>query len=115
MRPRDILPAWIEVRCFLILIGGAATLTACTLSGRLREELLMPPEELSKPKTLLIYYGVPSAINGSTSIEGAANELGRYDFLILGDGLQDRGLSIAPVDYCRGIVVWQVHPQLPAS
>lgn len=40
------------------------------------------------PKTLLIFYGWPSTINGTYSVDGAAAELGRYDLLVLGDLLE---------------------------
>jgi hypothetical protein len=40
------------------------------------------------PKNLLIYYGYPSLINGSTAIAGAAAQLGRYDDVVLGDRLE---------------------------
>ena len=39
------------------------------------------------PGSLLIYYGWPSAINGSTTVAEAATELGRYDIVVLGDGV----------------------------
>lgn len=41
-----------------------------------------------QPKKLLIYYGWPSHINGASSVAGAAMEFARYDYLILGDGLE---------------------------
>lgn len=40
------------------------------------------------PKNLLVYYGAPSRINGSTSIASAASELAKYDYVVLGDGLE---------------------------
>jgi hypothetical protein len=41
-----------------------------------------------RPKTLLIYYGYPSQINNAGTLDEAATELGRYDYLVLGDGLE---------------------------
>ncbi len=41
-----------------------------------------------RPSELLIYYSWPSLINGSTTIDQAATELGRYDVLVLGDLLE---------------------------
>lgn len=40
-----------------------------------------------EPGSLLIYYGWPSSINGTFSVALAAAELGRYDVIVLGDGL----------------------------
>src|SRR5437868_2362283 len=39
-------------------------------------------------KNLLIYYGYPSQINDASTLDEAAAELGRYDYLVLGDGLE---------------------------
>jgi len=40
---------------------------------------------------LLVYYGWPSCINGSPSTVAATAEFNRYDFVVLGAGLEDRG------------------------
>lgn len=40
------------------------------------------------PKSLLIYYSWPSEINGTYSVDGAAAEMGQYDYVVLGDGLE---------------------------
>jgi hypothetical protein len=41
------------------------------------------------PKTLLIYYSYPSSINGTYTVTGAAAELGQYDYVVLGDLLEE--------------------------
>ena len=41
-----------------------------------------------RPRTLLVYYGFPSSINATFSVPGAAAELGAYDHVVLGDGLE---------------------------
>jgi len=43
---------------------------------------------MSKPGTLLIYYGWPGSINGSTTVEEAVAEFDRYDYVVLGSGLE---------------------------
>jgi hypothetical protein len=41
------------------------------------------------PGSLLIYYGIPSLINGAGGdLDAAAGELGAYDFVVLGSGLE---------------------------
>ncbi len=40
------------------------------------------------PAKLLIYYGYPSQINGVSSNQAAADTLGQYDYVVLGDGLE---------------------------
>lgn len=40
------------------------------------------------PGDLLIYYGWPSLVNGTGTTGAAATELARYDFVVLGDGLE---------------------------
>jgi hypothetical protein len=40
------------------------------------------------PKSLLIYYGYPSLINHASSLSAAAT-LGAYNYVVLGDGLED--------------------------
>ncbi|MEZ4701041.1 MAG: T9SS type A sorting domain-containing protein [Rhodothermales bacterium] len=40
------------------------------------------------PGTLLVYYGWPSVINGAGSVDLAAEALGQYDYVVLGDGLE---------------------------
>ena len=40
------------------------------------------------PKTLLIYYAYPSSINATVTVAGAAAEFGKYDYVVLGDGLE---------------------------
>ncbi|HQU70931.1 MAG TPA: FlgD immunoglobulin-like domain containing protein [Calditrichia bacterium] len=40
------------------------------------------------PKKLLIYYGWPSAINSTFTVPLAAAEFARYDYVVLGDGLE---------------------------
>ncbi len=42
-----------------------------------------------EPGKLLVYYGFPSSINGSTTIAEAAGHLSAYDHVIIGDGMQD--------------------------
>ena len=42
-----------------------------------------------RPKALLVYYGYPSAINGAWSVAAAAQEFGRYAYVLWGDGLDD--------------------------
>ena len=49
------------------------------------------------PGDLLIYYGFPSAINGSATLDAAAQEFGRYDFVVVGDCLQEDGSSSNPL------------------
>lgn len=48
-----------------------------------------PSPQALKPKTLLIYYAWPSVINGASSVAGATAEFGQYDYVVLGDGLQE--------------------------
>ncbi len=40
-----------------------------------------------RPKGLLIYYGYPTSINATWSVPAAAQEFGRYDLVVWGDGL----------------------------
>jgi hypothetical protein len=42
------------------------------------------------PKSLLIYYGWPSAINGSATAAEAAGHFASYDYIVLGAGLEDQ-------------------------
>lgn len=42
-----------------------------------------------QPKSLLINYSWPSSINGTYTVDGAAADFGQYDYVILGDGLED--------------------------
>jgi hypothetical protein len=42
-----------------------------------------------RPKTLLVYYGFPSTINGATSVAAAAQEFAGYDYVLWGAGLED--------------------------
>jgi hypothetical protein len=42
-----------------------------------------------RPADLLIYYSFPSTINGAATIADAAAEFGVYDYVVIGDGLQD--------------------------
>jgi hypothetical protein len=41
-----------------------------------------------EPGTLLIYYSYPSSINGTFNVLLAADELGQYDYVVLGAGLE---------------------------
>ncbi|GAB5521106.1 MAG: hypothetical protein RhofKO_33570 [Rhodothermales bacterium] len=41
-----------------------------------------------RPKSLLVYYAWPSVINGATTIEEAAQTLGQYDYVVLGEGIE---------------------------
>lgn len=41
-----------------------------------------------QPGTLLVYYGYPSHINGANNVARAAGELGRYEYVVLGAGLE---------------------------
>lgn len=42
------------------------------------------------PKSLLVYYGWPSVVNGANNnLRAASAEFARYDFVVLGGGLQD--------------------------
>jgi hypothetical protein len=43
------------------------------------------------PKNLLIYYSYPSSINGTYAVAPAAAEFARYDYVVLGDGLEKTG------------------------
>jgi hypothetical protein len=57
-----------------------------------------------RPADLLIYYGWPSVINGAATLDAAAAEFGRYDHVVLGDGLQgadhaDRAATIAILNH----------------
>jgi len=49
--------------------------------------LASPP--IPNPDSLLIYYGWPSAINGAFSVSRAAMEFGKYDYVVIGDGLEN--------------------------
>jgi hypothetical protein len=42
-----------------------------------------------RPKALLVYYGYPSAINNTWSVPAAAQEFGRYQYVLWGAGLDD--------------------------
>ncbi len=42
-----------------------------------------------RPRSLLVYYGYPTSINATWSVPAAAQEFGRYDFVVWGDGLDD--------------------------
>ncbi len=44
-----------------------------------------------RPRKLLIYYAWPSVINGSTSNAAAATHFAKYNYVVLGDGLQNPG------------------------
>ncbi len=50
-----------------------------------------PSEKVpAAPESLLIYYGYPSLINGASGkLPSASAEFARYDFVVLGGGLQD--------------------------
>ena len=41
------------------------------------------------PKSLLIYYSYPSVINGASTLAAAAAALGSYDYVVLGDTLEN--------------------------
>ncbi|MEM1096217.1 MAG: YCF48-related protein [Bacteroidota bacterium] len=41
-----------------------------------------------RPKSLLVYYAWPSVINGATTIAEAAQTLGQYDYVVLGEGIE---------------------------
>jgi len=49
--------------------------------------------ELKKPKSLLIYYGFPSMINGAKSIDEAVDIFKVYNYIVLGDGLSQESHS----------------------
>ena len=68
--------------------GGFAVhrYNAAYLSGQPRWPI--GSSEGLRPGALLIYYGWPSSINGTYSVAGAAAELGQYDYVVLGDGLE---------------------------
>lgn len=40
------------------------------------------------PKALCIYYGIPSMINGSTTISSAITQFSQFDLIVLGNGLE---------------------------
>jgi hypothetical protein len=42
-----------------------------------------------RPGSLLVYYGFPSAINATWSVPAAAQEFGRYEHVLWGEGLDD--------------------------
>jgi len=42
-----------------------------------------------RPRNLLVYYGYPSYINQTRSVASAAQEFGRYDYVMWGEGLED--------------------------
>ena len=63
------------------LVAGAVVVVAGCVSAA------STTQPLTAPGALLIYYGWPSVINGSTTVAGAAAELGRYDLVVLGDGV----------------------------
>jgi hypothetical protein len=44
-----------------------------------------------RPRKLLIYYAWPSVINGSTSVPQAAAHFAKYNYVVIGDGLQNPG------------------------
>ena len=55
---------------------------------------VVPPERAgaaSPPGEFLVYYAWPSHINGAAGPSAAAAELGRYDFVALGAGVEDPG------------------------
>ena len=45
--------------------------------------------QVIRPKTLLVYFGYPSGINGTFSVSGAAQEFGGYAYVLWGQGLND--------------------------
>jgi hypothetical protein len=48
------------------------------------------PNQPAAPKSLLIYYGWPSTINGANrDVAAATKHFDLYDFVVLGDGLQN--------------------------
>ncbi len=49
-----------------------------------------------RPETLLIYYGFPSSINATFAVPLAAAEFGRYDHIVLGNGIQDGPGDLTP-------------------
>ncbi len=42
-----------------------------------------------QPKSLLVDYSWPSSINGTYTVDGAAADLGQYNYVVLGDGLEE--------------------------
>lgn len=43
----------------------------------------------ARPKNLIVYYGIPSLVNGSTTIAQAQAVFMQYDYIIFGDGLEN--------------------------
>ncbi len=64
----------------------APTLALCLASLAITATL---PAQAIEPEKLLVYYGYPSLINGSTTTTEAASHLSAYDHVIIGDGMQD--------------------------
>ena len=48
-----------------------------------------PAPFLSEPRKLLVFYGIPSLINGSTTSEEAAGVLKQFDMVVFGAGLEN--------------------------
>ncbi len=65
---------------------------ACFLAGSICVAAMFPAAAVAqglRPGSLLVFYGYPSSINTTWSVPGAAQEFGRYDFVVWGDGLDD--------------------------
>ncbi|MHB2155822.1 T9SS type A sorting domain-containing protein [Calditrichota bacterium GD2] len=78
------------MRFVLILLSMTTFLLAQTFSvaGSSATTITHSVNASLNPQKLLIYYGWPSMINGATNNQQAADTLGQYDFVVLGDGLE---------------------------
>ncbi len=63
------------------------------LGLKLLDNLGLISSELKKPKSLLIYYGFPSLINGAKNIGEAVDAFELYEYIVLGDGLSQESHS----------------------
>ncbi len=57
------------------------------LGLKLLDSVGLISSELKKPKSLLIYYGYPSLINGAKTVSEAVDTFKLYEYIVLGDGL----------------------------
>ncbi len=63
-----------------------------------------------RPGSLLVYYGYPTSINATWSVTGAAQEFGRYDIVVWGDGLDNP----AHPDHANAVAIL-AHPATAAT
>lgn len=93
----------IKRRALVLAVLALAALTAVTVRCSLGS---------SVPGTLLVYYyWSPATINGATSVEAAGVEFGRYDHVVLGEGLESpthpgHDETTAIIELLDGTEVW---------